>query len=90
MNLLAALVIFILFWWALLATIFSYQLHKQNEDYARRLGKRANVEEVKPDQLSRIRNSVPQLLSIKSLKINFSRLRLIKVWRLLPLKITLK
>ena len=91
MNLLVALTIFILFWWALLATIFSFQMHKANEDYARRLGERLPVKKAEkqnyPTQLPEI-FTFPELL--KSLKLNINRINLDKILRLVPLKLISK
>jgi predicted secreted protein len=89
MNLLVALIIFILFWWALLATIFSFQLHKQNEDYARRLGERiATNREVESFRKNQIRDSILLPIHVKASISNHVRLNLIKIWRLIPIKIT--
>lgn len=88
MNLLAALIIFVLFWWALLATIFSFQLHKQNEDYARRLGERiaiGNNEE--QNRKKQIKDSILMPLHVKASITNFIRPNMIKIWRLIPIKI---
>lgn len=91
MNIYFALIIFILFWWALLATIFSYQLHKQNEDYARRLGERLPSEKLsKPDYIGQIRESILLPVNTDSLKLNFNRLRILLFRRLIPLKIDVK
>jgi len=90
MNLLVGLIIFILFWWALLATIFSFQLHQENEDYAIRLGKRSDLQKIsKPNYVNEISNS-PLQVNLKSLKFYFNRLSLEKIWRLIPLKINIK
>jgi hypothetical protein len=91
MNLLVALAIFILLWWALLATIFSFQMHKANEDYARRLGERLPVKEVeKPNYSTQLSEpfTFPEIL--KSLKLNLNRLNLDKILRLVPLKLISK
>lgn len=91
MNLLVSLLIFILSWWAILATIFSFQMHKANEDYARRLGERLPIQKVKkqndPTQLSEP-FTLPEI--VKSLKLNLNRLNLDKILRLVPLKIISK
>ena len=91
MNLLVGLIIFILFWWALLATIFSFQLHQENEDYARRLGERRELQKIfKPKYAAiEILNS-PRLVKLRSLKFYLNRLSLEKIWRLIPLKINIK
>lgn len=90
MNLILSLVIFILLWWALLITIFSYQLHKQNEDYARRLGERLPIQKIsKPGYYQQIQNSILNSIN-KSPKFNFNRLGLDKISRLIPLKINFK
>ena len=91
MNLLVALTIFILFWWALLATIFSFQMHKANEDYARRLGERLPVKKAeKPNYTTQLPEifTFPELL--KSLKLNINRINLDKILRLVPLKLISK
>jgi hypothetical protein len=91
MNLILSLGIFIVFWWALLATIFSYQLHKQNEDYARRLGERLPIKKIcEPDYAEQIRNSILIPVNLKSLKFNFNSLRLYKISRFVPLKVNFK
>jgi len=70
MNLLIGLTIFILLWWALLATIFSFQLHKQNEDYAKRLGERIPSQEIaKPAYRNQIRDSILLPTNIKIIKL---------------------
>jgi len=92
MNLLVALIIFILFWWALLATIFSFQLHKENEDYASRLGEKRDPQKVsKPKYVIEISNS-PLLLpvNLKSLRLYLNRFSLDRIKRLIPLKINFK
>ena len=91
MNLLVSLIVFILFWWALLATFFSYQLHKENEDYARRLGKRLETQKItKQNNLDKIRNSILLPVKVKSLKFNINSLSLDRIGRILPLKINFK
>jgi hypothetical protein len=91
MNLILSLVVFILFWWALLATIFSFQLHKQNEDYARRLGVRLPSPKVtKPDFVKQIRNSIPFPANIEAIKFILSHVNLSKIIRFIPAKIGLK
>lgn len=91
MNLLVSLVVFILFWWALLATFFSYQLHKENEDYARRLGKRLETEKIiKQNNIDKIRNSILLPIKVKSLKFNLNSFSLDRIGRILPLKINFK
>jgi len=91
MSLVVSLIIFILFWWALLTTIFSYQLHKENEDYARRLGKRIEPQRIaKPNYMAEIHNSLLLPVNLKSLKIYLNRLSLIRIRRLILLKMTLK
>jgi hypothetical protein len=91
MNLLVSLIIFILFWWATLATIFSFQMHKENEDYARRLGERLPFQKVKkenyPTQLSEP-FTLPEI--IKTLKVNLNRQSFDKILRIVPLKIISK
>ena len=90
MNLLVALIIFILFWWALLATIFSFQLHKENEDYASRLGEKRDPQKIsKPNCGIEISNS-PLLVNLKSLRFYLNRLSLDRIKRLIPLKINFK
>ena len=86
MNLFAALTIFILLWWAILATIFSFKLHEENEDYARRLGKRRDAQKIsKPKYVNEISNSfLPVKLS--SLKFYLNRLSADRIRRLIPLK----
>ena len=91
MNLLVALAIFILFWWAILATIFSFQMHKENEDYARRLGKRLPIQKVsKPNYPAQLSEpfTLPEL--VKSLKLSLNRLSFDKILRIVPLKIISK
>jgi len=91
MNLLTSLLIFILFWWALLAAIFSFQMHKESEDYARRLGKRLDPQKIaKPNYMIEISNLLLLPVNVKSLKFNLNRLSLDRIWRLIPLKINLK
>src|SRR3989337_4150250 len=91
MSLVVSLIIFILFWWALLTTIFSYQLHKENEDYARRLGERLEPKRIaKPNYMAEIHNLLLLPVNFKSLKIYLSRLSLIRIRRSIPLKISLK
>src|SRR3989304_6623478 len=91
MNLVVSLIIFILFWRALLATIFSYQLHKENEDYAGRLGERLEPKRIsKTNYMAEIHNSLLLPVNFKSLKIYLNRLSLIRIRRLILLKITLK
>lgn len=87
MNLLVGLIIFLLFWWALLATIFSFQLHQENEDYASRLGK--DREQQKISYVTEISSS-PFLVYLKSLRFYLNRLSLAKIMRLIPLKINFK
>ena len=87
MNLLVGVIIFILFWWALLATIFSFQLHQENEDYARRLGK--DREQQKISYVTVISSS-PFLVYLRSLKFYLNRLSLDKIMQLIPLKINFK
>ena len=87
MNLLVSLIVFILFWWALLATFFSYQLHKENEDYARRLGKRLETQKIEKNNMDKIRNSILLPVKVKSLKFNLNSLSLDRIGRILPLKI---
>ena len=88
MNLLVALIIFILFWWALLATIFSFQLHKQNEDYARRLGERITISnKEEQNRKNQIRDSILLPINVKAGISNLVRPNLIKIWRLIPIKI---
>jgi len=87
MDLLVGLIIFILFWWALLATIFSFQLHQENEVYAQRLGERRELQKIsKPKYVIEISN-LPRLVNLRSLKFYLNRLSLDRIWRLLPLKI---
>lgn len=91
MNLLVSLIVFILFWWALLATFFSYQLHKENEDYARRLGKRLETQKIaKQNNMDKIRNSILLPVKVNSLKFNLNSLSLDRIGRILPLKINFK
>jgi hypothetical protein len=91
MNLVVSLIIFVLFWWALLVTIFSYQLHKENEDFARRLGKRQETQKItKPYFIAEIKNSILLPVNSKTLKFNFNRISIDKIWRILPLKINFK
>ena len=91
MNLVVSLIIFVLFWWALLVTIFSYQLHKENEDYARRLGKRLETQKIaKPNYITEIRNSILLPVNGKTLKFNLNHISIDKIWRILPLKINFK
>lgn len=88
MNLLVALIIFILFWWALLATIFSFQLHKQNEDYARRLGERITIgNKEEQNRKHQIKDSILLPVNVKASISNLVRPNLIKIWRLIPVKI---
>ena len=90
MNLLVGLIIFILFWWALLATIFSFHLHQENEDYASRLGERRELQKIfKPKYAIEISNS-PRLVKLRSLNFYLNRLSLEKIWRLIPLKLNIK
>ena len=90
MNLLVGLIIFILFWWALLATIFSFQLHQENQDYAKRLGERRELQKISnPKYVLEISNSLC-LINLRSLKFQLNRLSLEKIWRLIPLKINFK
>lgn len=91
MNLLVALTIFILFWWALLATIFSFQMHKENEEYARRLGERLpNQKARKPDYFGQLAETIVLSEVAKSIKLNLNGLSFGKILRLLPLKIMSK
>ncbi len=87
MNLLVGLMIFILFWWALLATIFSFQLHQENEDYARRLGK--DREQQKISYVTETSSS-PFLVYLKSLRFYLNRLSLDKIMQIIPLNIFIK
>ncbi len=91
MNLMAALIIFVLFWWALLVTIFCYQLHKENEDFAKRLGRRT-FEQKKAKYELKIQNRDSFFLPdiSKPLQHQYNRISIIKFWRLLPLKINFK
>jgi len=90
MNLLVGLIIFILFWWALLATILCYRLHRENEGYARRLGERRELQKIfKPKYAIEISNS-PRLVKLRSLKFYLNRLSLEKIWQMIPLKINIK
>lgn len=90
MELLVAMIIFILFWWALLATIFSFQLHKENEDYARRLGRSRDPRKIsKPAYVIDLSNSFLPV-NLRSLKFYFTNLSLNRIWRSIPLKINLK
>jgi hypothetical protein len=91
MNLLVALTIFILFWWALLATIFSFQMHKENEEYARRLGERLPDQKAsKPDYFGQLAETIVLPEVAKSMKLNLNRFRFGKILRLVPLKIMSK
>ena len=91
MNLMVSLIVFILFWWAFLATIFSYQLHKENEDYAKRLRNRPEAQKIaKPNYITEIRNSILPWVKVKSVKFNLNRLSLDRIGWILPLKINFK
>jgi hypothetical protein len=90
MELLLALIIFILFWWAILATIFSFQLHKENEDYAKRLGRSRNPQKIShTTYVIDLSNSFLPV-NLRSLKFYFTNLSLNRIWRSIPLKINLK
>ena len=69
---------------------FSTASRQENEDYARRLGKRSDLQKIsKPNYVNEISNS-PLQVNLKSLKFYFNRLSLEKIWRLIPLKINIK
>lgn len=71
MDFLTTLIIFVLFWWALLATIFSFQLHLENENYARRLGKRVEIQKMThTNYITEILNSIILPVSVRSFKFN--------------------
>lgn len=63
-----------------MATIFSYQLHKENEDYARRLGKRLGPQKIaKLNYMIEIHNSLLHPVNLKSLKFYLNRLSLVRI-----------
>ena len=77
MDALISINLFLIFLWALLSTIFSYQLHKGNEDYYGRLGKRLEAIKIaKLNYINAIRNSSLFPVHIKSLKFNLNPLSL--------------
>lgn len=91
MILILSIAVFILFWWAILATIFCYQLNKENEDFARRLGK--NLEPIKipkPDYLLQMLESLVKSPAIKSAKYYLTNLNQAKIIKLIPLNLKFK
>ncbi len=91
MILILSIAVFILFWWAILVTIFCYQLNKENEDFARRLGR--NLEPIKipkPDYLLQIQESLTKSPVIKSAKFYLNNLNQIKITKLIPLNLKFK
>jgi len=91
MILILSLVIFVLFGWSLLVTVFCFQLHKENEDFARRLGRTIETQRViRPNYFKQILNYLVGVVNSNTPKTNIAWTQMVRILQLIPLKLNLK
>lgn len=91
MEIMIYLVLFLVFCWAIFATVFAFQLYRENEDFARRLGRSLPQQNIKfYDYLSSFQNKVRFVYNELSLNTKYYIVGLAKLLKLIPLKIRIK
>ena len=91
MELIIYLVLFLVFCWAIFATVFAFQLYRENEDFAKRLGRSLPQQNLKYyDYLSFLQNKVRFIYNELSLKAQYYIVGFDKLLRIIPLKIRFK
>lgn len=91
MEFIIYLILFLVFCWAIFATVFAFQLYKENEDFARRLGRSIPQQDLKYyDYLSTFQNKIRFVYNEFFLRVRYYILGFDKLIKLLPLKIKIK
>lgn len=91
MEFIIYLILFLVFCWAIFATVFAFQLYKENEDFARRLGRSLPQQSFNYyNHLSSLQNKVRIVYNEFSLAAKYYIVGFDKLLKIIPLKIRIK